>query len=153
MKIATITLAALIAAGSAFAADKPKFAGAEYLSSEATLKAKLPFSEAVRVGNTLYLSGVVGTVPGTRDIVPGGIEAETRQVLETIRGVLERNHSSLDNVVKCTVMLADMSEWSKMNGVYTTFFAKHFPARSAMGVNGLALGAKVEIECIATVGE
>jgi 2-iminobutanoate/2-iminopropanoate deaminase len=136
----------------ALAADKPKAPRAEYLSSEQTLKANLPFSEAVRVGDTLYLSGVLGFEPGTRNLVPGGIEAQTRQVMDTIKGVLESNGSSLDHVVKCTVMLADMTEWAKMNAIYVTYFTKHFPARSALGVNGLALGAKVEIECIATVG-
>ncbi|MEJ0086134.1 MAG: Rid family detoxifying hydrolase [Pseudomonadota bacterium] len=137
----------------ALAADKPKSSAVEYLSSEQTLKANLPFSEAVRVGNTLYLSGVIGFTPGTRTLVPGGIEGQTRQVMETIKTVLERNGSSLDHVVKCTVMLADMSEWAKMNAIYVTYFTKHFPARSALGVNGLALGALVEVECIATVGD
>ena len=107
----------------------------------------------MRLGNTLYLSGVIGFSPGTRTLVPGGIEGQTRQVMETIKSVLERNGSSLDHVVKCTVMLADMSEWAKMNAIYITYFTKHFPARSALGVNGLALGAQVEIECIATVGD
>ena len=141
----------VVAAVPALAADKAKPAAAEYLNSEQALKANLPFSEAVRVGNTLYLSGVIGFTPGTRTLVPGGIDGQTKQVMETIRAVLERNGSSLDDVVKCTVMLADMSEWAKMNAVYVTYFTKHFPARSAMGVNGLALGAQVEIECIATV--
>jgi reactive intermediate/imine deaminase len=136
----------------ALAADKPGAHAAEYLSSEQTLKAKLPFSEAVRVGDVLYLSGVLGFSPGTRTLVPGGIEGQTRQVMDTIKQVLERNGSSLDEIVKCTVMLADMSEWAKMNAIYVTYFTKHFPARSALGVNGLALGAQVEIECIATVG-
>jgi 2-iminobutanoate/2-iminopropanoate deaminase len=125
---------------------------AEYLNSEQAAKANLPFSEAVRVGNTLYLSGVLGIKPGTRELVAGGIEGQTRQVMDTIKTVLERNGSSLDHVVKCTVMLADMSEWAKMNAIYITYFKKHFPARSALGVNGLALGAQVEIECIATAG-
>jgi 2-iminobutanoate/2-iminopropanoate deaminase len=153
MKSALIAFAALFAATPAFAADKSRPAGVEYLNSEQTLKAKLPFSEAVRVGNTLYLSGVVGLTPGTLTLAPGGIEGQTKQALETIKAVLERNGSSLDHIVKCTVMLADMSEWAKMNAIYVTFFTKHFPARSAMGVNGLALGAQVEIECIATVGD
>jgi 2-iminobutanoate/2-iminopropanoate deaminase len=143
----------IVAVIPADAADKAKPAAAEYLSSEQTLKANLPFSEAVRVGNTLYLSGVIGFAPGTRTLVPGGIEGQTKQAMETIRAVLERNGSSLDHVVKCTVMLADMSEWAKMNAIYVTYFTKHFPARSALGVNGLALGAQVEIECIATVGD
>jgi 2-iminobutanoate/2-iminopropanoate deaminase len=124
----------------------------EYLSSEQTRKLNRPFSEAVRVGNILYLSGVIGTVPGTPQLAPGGIEAETKQALENISAVLQRNGSSMDQVIKCTVMLADMSEWARMNAVYVTFFPKHFPARSAMGVSGLALGARTEIECIATVG-
>lgn len=141
-----------VAAVPALAADQAKPAAAEYLNSEQMLKANLPFSEAVRVGNTLYLSGVIGLAPATGTLVPGGIEGQTKQVMETIRAVLTRNGSSLDDVVKCTVMLADMSEWAKMNAIYVTYFTKHFPARSAMGVNGLALGAQVEIECIATVG-
>ena len=111
----------------------------------------LPFSDAVRVGHMLYLSGQIGTA-GALAPVPGGIKAETKQTMENIRRVLERNGSSLDQVVKCTVMLADMSEWSAMNEIYVTYFAKdRLPARSAMGVNGLALGARVEIECWATL--
>ncbi len=108
----------------------------------------LPFSAAVRVGDMLYLSGQLGTDSSTR-LVPGGIESETRQTMENIRAVLEANGSSMSRVVKCLVMLADMSEWSAMNRVYVTFFPDHLPARSAMGANGLALGARVEIECIA----
>ena len=110
-----------------------------------------PFSPAVRVGNMLYLSGQIGTGPDGR-LVPGGIEAETRQTMEDIRDVLLRRGSSLDRVVKCTVMLADMREWEAMNGVYTTYFPRNKPARSALGASGLALGARVEIECWATVG-
>lgn len=111
----------------------------------------LPFSEAVRVGHMLYLSGQLGT-DGASGLVPGGIKAETKQTMDNIRRVLERNGSSFDHVVKCTVMLADMSEWGVMNEVYVTYFAKdRLPARSALGVNGLALGARVEIECLAIV--
>jgi reactive intermediate/imine deaminase len=149
LAFATLVLTSTVA----MAAAPAKHPAVEYLSSEQTLAAKLPFSEAVRVGNTLYLSGVIGFTPGTRTLVPGGIEGQTKQVMETIKAVLERNGSSLDHVIKCTVMLADMSEWSKMNDIYVTYFKKHFPARSALGVNGLALGAQVEIECIATVGD
>ncbi|MBC8030531.1 MAG: RidA family protein [Pyrinomonadaceae bacterium] len=127
------------------AATYPKV---EYLSSASPRP--LPFSEAVRVGHMLYLSGKLGT--DSSGLVPGGIKAETKQTLENIRGALERNGSSLNEVVKCTVMLADMSEWGAMNEVYTTYFTKdRLPARSAFGVNGLALNARVEIECLATV--
>lgn len=109
-----------------------------------------PYSDAVRVGNLLFLSGKLGTAPGTRQVVPGGIEAETRQALENIKRVLEANGSSLDRVAKCTVMLADIKDWEAMNGVYRTYLTQK-PARSTFGANGLALNARVEIECIATV--
>ena len=121
----------------------------EYLTSDGTRN--LPFSDAVRVGHMLYLSGQIGT-DGAAGLVAGGIRAETKQTMENIRRVLERNGSSFDRVVKCTVMLADMSEWGAMNEVYVTYFTKgRLPARSALGANGLALGARVEIECWATV--
>lgn len=112
--------------------------------------ATLPFSPAVRVGHMLYLSGVLGT-DSTNALVKGGIEAETRQAMLNIRKTLEANGSSMDRVVKCLVMLADIAEWGKMNTVYVTFFPTHRPARSAMGASGLALGGRVEIECMATV--
>lgn len=114
-----------------------------------------PFSEAVRVGHMLYLSGQVGdiqTPEGESLLVEGGIQAETRQTLENIKAVLERYGSSMDRVVKCTVMIDDMSEWPAMNEVYAPYFPDHKPARSAIGADGLALGAAVEIECWATVG-
>jgi reactive intermediate/imine deaminase len=111
----------------------------------------LPFSAAVRVGSMLYLSGQIGT-DETGRLVSGGIEAETRQTLDNIRGVLEANGSSLDRVVKCTVMLADIGEWEAMNRVYVGYFPRILPARSAFGASGLALGARIEIECWAAVG-
>jgi len=108
----------------------------------------LPFSSAVRAGNTLYLSGNIGNISGTLDLAEGGITGETRQTMENISGVLQEFGSSMDDVVKCTVFLADMSEWGAMNEVYKTYF-KNPPARSALGASGLALNARVEIECIA----
>lgn len=110
-----------------------------------------PFSPAVRVGNTLYLSGQIGT-DASGVVVKGGIDAETRQVMNNIKAVVEANGSTMDRVVKCTVFLADMKEWPAMNVVYATFFPNHKPARSAMGANGLARDSRVEIECIAIVG-
>lgn len=112
--------------------------------------ATLPFSQAVRVGHMLYLSGMLGT-DSTNRLAPGGIEAETRQTLTNIKAALEANGSSMDRVVKCLVMLADIAEWGRMNTVYVTFFPGHRPARSAFGATGLALNARVEIECTATV--
>jgi reactive intermediate/imine deaminase len=113
--------------------------------------ASLPFSDAVRVGNILYLSGKIGTDAATYQLVPGGIGPETRQALENIRTTLEANGSSMDRVFKCQVFLADMKEWPAMNAVYVTFFPNHKPARSAFGATGLALNARTEIECAATV--
>ena len=103
-------------------------------------------SNAVRVGNTLYLSGQLG-LGGERGIVP-----ETRAALDNIRGLLDANGATMDDVVKCTVFLADFSEWSAMNDVYVTFFTKHRPARSAVAVSGMAANARVEIECMAVIG-
>lgn len=124
----------------------------EYLSTPGTENLDLPFSAAVRVDNTLYLSGALGNVPGTLELAEGGIQGETRQTLENIKATLESLGHSMDDVVKCTVFLADIDEWAAMNEVYVTFFDDK-PARSAMGVNGLALGARVEIECIAVVAD
>ena len=113
----------------------------------------LPFSDAVRVGNLLFLSGSIGAIPGTLELAPGGIRGETRQTMENIKATLEKYGSSLGEVVKCTVFLADISEWSAMNEVYIEYFPVKPPARSALGANGLALGARTEIECIATVSD
>lgn len=112
--------------------------------------ASLPFSEAVRVGDMLYLSGQLGT-DSTGQLVPGGIGPETRQALNNIAAALTRHGSSMDRVVKCTAMLADITEWAAMNQVYLTFFRSHRPARSAFGATGLALGARLELECMALV--
>ncbi len=125
----------------------------QFLNSPEMDALDFPFSEVVRVGHTLYLSGQVGIRPGSSILAPGGIAGETKQVLENIQDVLERNGSSLDRVAKCTVFLADIAEWSAMNDVYRTFFPENPPARSALGASGLALGARVEIECLAIVDE
>ena len=112
----------------------------------------LPFSPAVRVGNMLYLAGQIGSLPGTRVVVPGGIGPETRQTLENIKRVLESAGSSMDRAVKCTVFLLDINDYAAMNQIYATYFPKDPPARSTVAGSGLALGARVEIECMATVG-
>ncbi len=120
----------------------------DYLQMPGMEGRNLPFSSAVLVDNTLYLSGNLGNLPGTLDLAPGGIGPETRQTLENIKSVLEEFGSSMDEVVKCTVFLADIKEWAAMNEVYKTYF-KNPPARSALGSSGLALNGRVEIECIA----
>ncbi len=123
----------------------------EFLNSGKVLPSTLPFSEAVRVGSTIYLSGQIGIVPGSMSLVPGGIEAETRQTMENIRTTLTAHGLAMSHVVKCTVMLADMKDWPAFNTIYQTFFTAPYPARSALGANGLALGARVEVECLAAV--
>jgi 2-iminobutanoate/2-iminopropanoate deaminase len=120
--------------------------------SPETQAADLPFSDAVRAGELLFLSGQLGTRPGEAEVVPGGIEAETAQALENIRAILERNGTGLDRVVKCTAFLADMSEWPRMNAVYRRYFPHALPARSAFAAAGLAFGARIELECIAHSG-
>lgn len=107
-------------------------------------------SQSVKVGNTVYLSGVLGTVDGA--LVPGGIAGQTRQALTNMGVALQRAGASMDDVVQCTVFLADMAEWPAMNQVYIPFFPKHRPARTAVAVSGMALDARVEIQCVAVIG-
>ena len=107
------------------------------------------FSPAVRTGNLVFLSGQIGARPGTREIVPGGVEAETTQVLDNIRVLLGEIGLGLEDVVKCTVFLTDIRDYDAMNKVYARYFTAAPPARSTVAGGGLALGAKVEIECIA----
>lgn len=111
----------------------------------------MPFSEAVRAGDMLYLAGQIGNMPGKRQLVPGGIGPEATQAMENIRAVLARRGASLDQVVKCTVFLADIKDWPAFNEVYVQYFKQNLPARSALAASGLALGARVEVECIACV--
>lgn len=121
----------------------------EFKNPESFKKLGLPFSEAVRVGDLLFLSGQLGNQPGGLGLVEGGIGPETAQTMENIKSVLERNGLGMDRIVKCTVFLADMSEWQQANEVYKTYFGDNPPSRSALGAAGLALDARVEIECIA----
>ncbi|GFE81090.1 hypothetical protein GCM10011487_30900 [Steroidobacter agaridevorans] len=137
---------ALLATVSSGAADKPQF-----LNSERALKLDRPFSEAVRAGDFLYLSGQIGEDPASAKLPPGGIVPESRQTLTNVKHVLETNGASLSDVVKCTVFLADIAEWPAFNTVYREFFKKPFPARSALAASGLAMNARVELECIAYV--
>jgi 2-iminobutanoate/2-iminopropanoate deaminase len=107
-----------------------------------------PFSEAVRVGDLVLLSGVIGS-DSTGALVAGGIGPETRQALENVKAALARNGLGMDRVVKCTAMLADIAEWPAMNQVYATYFPGPKPARSAFAASGLVRGARIELECFA----
>ena len=122
----------------------------QHLSSPAFAQMGLPFSEMVRVGDMLHLSGQMGTLPGQVKLVQGGVAAEARQALANIRDALEHQGYSLRHVVKCTVMLADMEDWPAFNAIYREFFPPPVPARSAFGATGLALGGRVEIEVLAS---
>lgn len=112
----------------------------------------LPFSEAVEAGPLLFLSGQIADA-GNGQVVPGGIEAEAHRVMDLIGQSLAKRGLGYGDLAKCTVFLADMKEWPTFNGIYAGYFKPgHFPARSAMGVNGLARGARVEVECMAVLG-
>lgn len=126
----------------------------KFINSPAAQALKLPFSQAVQVGDVLYLSGQLGNKPGTLELVSGGMEAEARQTMDNIATVLKENGLSFADVFKVTVMMADMSKWPDFNKVYVTYFdPARLPARSAFGCNGLALGAQLELECMAYVGK
>jgi reactive intermediate/imine deaminase len=111
--------------------------------------AGLPFSPVVKVGNVLYLSGQIGNVRGTRQLADTGIAGQTRQTLENIKATLTAAGSSMERVFKCTVFLASIADYAAMNAVYATYFSTEPPARSTVAGSGLALGARVEIECLA----
>jgi 2-iminobutanoate/2-iminopropanoate deaminase len=151
-RLVAAAAAALPLAGCAAVAQRPQV---EYYPPDEAAQAaaraggfRLPFSSAVRVGDVLYLSGVIGTrSDGT---LPPGIEAQTRQTMDNIGAMLTRAGRSFDDVFKCTVMIDDMKQWQAFNRVYMTYFKpERLPARSAFGADGLALGALVEVECMA----
>ena len=109
----------------------------------------LPFSKAVEVGDTIYLSGELGIDPETRELVPGGAGPETTQIFDNIAATLDDLDADLSDIVKCTVFLGDMADYGDMNAAYSAALPDPKPARSTFGVNGLALGAALEIECLA----
>ena len=147
--MAGLVMAGLVTPGISGEEDMSKV---EHYRPQAYHDKNLPFSAAVKVGNMLYMSGQIGNLPGGIELAPGGIKAETHQTMENIKMVAEKYGSSMSQVVKCTVFMADIAEWQAMNEVYITFFDEdRLPARSAFGTSGLALGARVEIECLATL--
>jgi len=137
----TILFAALALVTTPALAQVQKFPAGGSLSD-------MPFSESVRAGGLLFISGQVGS-DDSGDLVDGGITPESHQVMRNIRDIVDRRGLTVNDIVKCTVFLADVSQWSDFNQVYTTYFSKPYPARSALGANGLALGAALEVECIA----
>lgn len=139
--IATLAVSGVAAA---LLMGAPASAAVEYLGAPPGM----PFSSAVRVDGVLWLSGEIGERPdGT---LPDGMEAQARQTMDNIARTLEAHGASFDDVFKCVVMLTDMSKWADFNKIYVTYFKPdRLPARSAIGANGLALGALVEVECLA----
>lgn len=125
--------------------------GKQIVLSERAPAAIGPYSVANKFGNFVFTAGQLGLDPETMELVPGGIEAETRQALTNLKIVLEAAGSSLRSVVKTTVFLKDINEFGLMNGVYAEFFTENFPARSAVQVAALPKGGSVEIEAIAFI--
>ena len=111
-----------------------------------------PYSQAVRAGDTVYLSGQVPFDPATMQLVAGDIEAQARRVFENLKAVAEAAGSSLAQAVKLTIFLTDLANFAKVNEVMATYFAKPYPARSTIGVAALPRGAQIEIECVLHLG-
>ena len=109
-----------------------------------------PFSEAVQVGRYLYLSGQMGLIPGRGVLSPGGLVPETKQALANTKATLERYGYTMGDVIKCTVLLADMSDFAAFNSLYLSAFSKPYPVRTLFAVKGLAFGGRVELDCIAS---
>jgi len=136
-----------VVASAALAAPAVAQSEPEYLPLE---NGNAPFSEAVQVGDTLYLAGKLGTAADGSGLVPGGIEPQARRAMDRIGETLAKYDLTHDAIFKCTVWLADMSDFRAFNGVYRSYFKPgRYPARSTMAVKGLAIGAAIEIECIA----
>jgi 2-iminobutanoate/2-iminopropanoate deaminase len=123
--------------------------GKKIVHTEKAPKAIGPYSQAIVIEKLVYTAGQVGLDPGTMELVEGGVEAQTRQVLTNLKHVLETGDSGLNFVIKTTVFLMDMADFAAMNAVYSEFFPEKPPARSTVQVSGLPKGALVEIECVA----
>ncbi|KAK7490362.1 hypothetical protein BaRGS_00018341 [Batillaria attramentaria] len=122
------------------------------ISSAAAPKAVGPYSQAVVAGNTMYLSGMIGFIPSSMEIVQGGAAAETEQALKNMGEVLKEAGATYDNVVKTTVLLADIADYGAVNEIYAKYFSENKPARAAYQVAALPKGARVEIEAVAILG-
>jgi 2-iminobutanoate/2-iminopropanoate deaminase len=123
--------------------------GKKIVSTEKAPKAIGPYSQAIRTENLVFTAGQLGLDPVTMELVPDGIEAQTRQALTNLKHVLETADSGLKYVVKTTIFLQDMRDFANMNGVYAEFFPENPPARSTVQVAALPKGGLVEIECVA----
>lgn len=125
----------------------------EIIQTDKAPKAVGPYHVAIRFGQLVFTSGQTGLDPQTGELAPGGVEAETRQVLTNLKNVLEASGSSLDQVLKTTVFLRDMGDFARMNAIYAEFFGQNVPARTTVQVVSVPKGGAVEIEAVAAVSE
>lgn len=146
--IAALLTPACVSAGPYGAAPGPEVA---HNTGQPIAGQTLPFSRAVRVGHTLYLSGELGIDPATISLVPGGTGPETTQIFRNYERTLAEYGADLSDLVKCTVFLGDMAKYGEMNAAYAATLPDPKPARSTVGVNGLGFDAALEIECIAVL--
>lgn len=149
MKASRLCLMTLALTASAHSVQARESAEPVFHPHPAYAEKGYPFSDAVEASGLVFLSGQIGTLPGSDELMSGGIEPEARQTMENIQASLARLGLSFADVVKCTVMLEDMADWPAFNEIYASYFEGVYPARSAIGADGLALGAAVEVECIA----
>ena len=145
-----VLIAAAVASINAMAGPVAPSSAEYYPVADLPASMNLPFSEAVRVGGILYLSGTIGTDKSGK-LVSGGMAAEAKRAMDNIGATLTRHGSSFDKIVQCTVALADIKDWPAFNEVYRRYFTGHFPSRMAFATAGLALGAQVEVQCNATI--
>ena len=110
------------------------------------------YSQAIRAGDTVYLSGQVPFDPATMQLVAGDIEAQARRVFDNLKAVAEAAGASLEQAVKLTIFLTDLTHFARVNEVMASYFAKPYPARSTIGVASLPRGAQIEIECVLHLG-
>ena len=144
-----VIAAALAMAASTGAGSAPP--AVEYFPAPALQGRPAPFSSAVRVGDVMYLSGQIGLAPDGK--LPATFEGQAKQTMDNVGAALKARGLGWDDVFKCTVMIADMKNWPAFNAVYVPYFKPgKLPARSALGANGLALGAQLELECLAYAG-
>ena len=151
MKTLTVILISLLTIVNLSCTQNKKKHYREYYNSPTQSTLNLPFSEAVRVGNLVFLAGQLGMDTKKGKLVEGGIKAETKQAMNNIKNTLKGMNLAMSDIVKCTVMLADIKEWQAFNEVYVTYFSKPFPTRSAFAAKGLGFNGRLEIECIAAI--
>lgn len=121
------------------------------IETAAAPKAIGPYSQAIQVGNTVYISGQIPLDPNTAQMVEGGIESETKRVLENIKAIMKASGGEMANIVKTTILLTDMNDFSKVNEIYASYFSPPFPARATFQVSRLPRDARIEIEAIGQI--